>query len=472
MPALPSTSRKALVSARIIIIGASITGLATACILRRSGHEVVVVEKGDGKYRSQGIIPSPPNMTRILQRWGLQLQLAKSGMIIDQLRFLEGWQSSKTLKPLKKLMLFEGQSGKTIGVLKLYEELLRDLMADFLLIQHGDLVSIFQDLARREGVEIRYNTAVVKVERVPLAALLSDGDILHSDLIVGADGPLRSISRDAVLLREIEELPTQHVCFWFSVPLEDLQADPDLENLEGICEKRNWNLWLGDGFVIYGTCHKTSGRYSLCITTEMEGDMTEYQGNWTKQYPVDHFDLRLERFEPRIQKLLKMAGFVIPTCHVYIPEPENLICDLDKVILAGQSAHPTMPDGMHSTAMCIEDVDALDYLLTRIKHVDEIPRVLSAHEELRMERCASARDWESRKLRMLTLLSGEDRDLRDAKIRCLSECEDMEEKEYAFNDLWGEEVDFYAYDPIEQADNWWSMYGTVISRRSSTTDSL
>lgn len=178
-----------------------------------------------------------------------------------------------------------------------------------------------------------------------------------------------------------------------------------------------------------------------------------------------------------------MAEVVIPTCHVFIPEPENLICDLDKVILAGQSAHPTMvcfsspsrypfsnmnaqPDGMHSTAMCIEDIDALDYLLTRIRHVDEIPRVLSAHEELRMERCTHAREWELRKLQMFTLDQGENRELRDAKIRCLSECEDMEEKEYAFNDLWGEEVDFYAYDPVEQADNWWSMYGTVISRRT------
>ncbi|KAJ3780947.1 hypothetical protein GGU10DRAFT_278466 [Lentinula aff. detonsa] len=451
MPDIPFTSRKASVSARITIIGASITGLATACILRRSGHEVLVVEKSDGKYRTDfTFLRSPPNMTRVLQRWGLQPYLAKSGMIVDQFRFLEG------------------QSGKTIGVLKLYEELLRDLMADFLLIHHGDLISIFQDLAHREGVEIRYNTAVVKIERVPLTALLENGDVLYSDLVVGADGPLRSISRDAVLLRQIEELPTQHVCFSFSVSLEALQADAELE---GICAQRNWNMWLGDGFVIYGACHVCSlNRYSLCITTEMEGDMTEYQGNWTKQYPVDHFDLKLERFEPRIRKLLKMAEFIIPTCHVYIPEPENLICDLDKVILAGQSAHPTMPDGMHSTAMCIEDVDALDYLLTRIKHIDEIPRVLSAHEELRMERCTHARDWESRKLKMLTLLQGEDRDMRDAKMRCLSECEDMEEKEYAFNDLWGEEVDFYAYDPIEQADNWWSMYGTVISRRPSNTD--
>ncbi|KAF8823401.1 hypothetical protein F5879DRAFT_979065 [Lentinula edodes] len=447
MPHLPSP-RIAPVSVRITIIGASITGLATACVLRRSGHKVLVVEKGDGTFRSPGIIPSPPNMTRVLQRWGLQSYLAKSGMVVDQFRFLEG------------------QSGKTIGVLKLYEELLKDLMADFLLIQHGDLISTFQDIARREGVEIRYNTPVVKVERVPLAALLENGDIVYSDLIVGADGPLRSISRDAVLLRQIEELPTQHVCFSFSVSLSDLQADNELE---GMCEQRNWNMWLGDGFVIYGACHRERNRYFLCITTEMDGDMTEYQGNWTKQYPVDRFDLRLDRFDPRIQKLLQMAGVVIPTCHVFIPEPENLICDLDKVILAGQSAHPTMPDGMHSTAMCIEDIDALDYLLTRIKHVDEIPRVLSAHEELRMERCTHARDWELRKLQMFTLNQGEDRELRDAKIRCLSECEDMEEKEYAFNDLWGEEVDFYAYDPIEQADNWWSMYGTVISRRTQIT---
>ncbi|KIK57426.1 hypothetical protein GYMLUDRAFT_46307 [Collybiopsis luxurians FD-317 M1] len=435
--------RKALVSARLSIVGANITGLAAACILQRSGHKVIVFEQGDGKFKSSGIIPSPPNMTRVLKRWGLQPYLEKCAVAVDQFRFLEG------------------DTGATIGILKLFEELLEDLMADFMLIQHGDLLSILQDLAIREGVDIRYNTPVAKLQRVPVACILEDGEYIYSDLVIGADGPIRSIARDAVLLRQIEETPTQQMYFNCSIPFADMQSDPDLKDM---CEQIDWNLWLGEDFVAYGASIPSQQAYSLSITRTMEGDLEDFRGNWTKSYPVDGFDLRLEQFEPRIQKLLKLAGSFIPTSCVHVEEPENLICDLDKVILMGQSAHPAPPDGMHSTAMCIEDVDALDYLLTRIKHVDEIPRVLSAHEELRMERCTNARDWEWRKLRMFTLLPGPERDMRDAKLRSITESEDMEEKEYAFNDIWGEEVDFYAYDPVEQADNWWSMYGSVIAR--------
>ncbi|KAF5390952.1 hypothetical protein D9757_003969 [Collybiopsis confluens] len=438
--------RKASVSTQISIVGANITGLAAACVMQRSGHKVVVLEKGDGNFKSSGVVASPPNMTRVLKRWGLGPYLEKCASPVDQFHFLEG------------------STGTTIGVLKLYEELMEDLMAEFMLIRHGDLLSIFQDMARREGVEIRYNTPVVKLQRVPVACILEDGEYLYSDFIIGADGSSRSIARDAVLLRQIEEYSIQHMSFTVSVPFTGMQSDPELRDM---CEQTDWNLWLGEEFVIYGASVRSQRTYSLCITSKVDEHSSEFRGNWTKAYPIDHFNLHVERFEPRIQKLLKLAGSFIPTSSITTPEPENLICDLDKVILMGQSAHPTPPDGMHATAMCIEDVDALDYLFTRIKNVSEIPRILSAHEELRMERCTHARDWESRKLQMLTLRPGPERAIRDAKLHALSESPDLEEKEGAFNDIWGEEVDFWNFDSITDADNWYSMYGSAIARQTT-----
>lgn len=42
---------KSVVSLRILVVGGSIGGLATAYALQKAGHDVVVLEQSDGKTR-------------------------------------------------------------------------------------------------------------------------------------------------------------------------------------------------------------------------------------------------------------------------------------------------------------------------------------------------------------------------------------------------------------------------------------
>jgi len=76
---------------------------------------------------------SPPNMTRVLTRWGLQPYLSKFAQRCTQFSFMQG--STFGLVGLIHVYGLAGETGEQIGLMKLHEELLRDLLADFMFIQ-------------------------------------------------------------------------------------------------------------------------------------------------------------------------------------------------------------------------------------------------------------------------------------------------------------------------------------------------
>lgn len=99
---MSSHPRTASLKLRFVIVGGSLGGLAAALALARAGHAVLVLEKSSSlvKVRSslqlrsrEGGCPThnvvrliqeaagilvPPNLTRILMRWGFGPQLARN----------------------------------------------------------------------------------------------------------------------------------------------------------------------------------------------------------------------------------------------------------------------------------------------------------------------------------------------------------------------------------------------------------
>lgn len=54
MPSNIMQRQKAAVALRILVVGGSIAGLATAYALKKAGHEVVVLEQSDGTAKVSG----------------------------------------------------------------------------------------------------------------------------------------------------------------------------------------------------------------------------------------------------------------------------------------------------------------------------------------------------------------------------------------------------------------------------------
>ncbi|KAJ7472353.1 hypothetical protein B0H11DRAFT_2038711 [Mycena galericulata] len=436
--------RKAGASLRVVVVGGGLAGIATAFTLQRAGHSVTVLERSDGTARSHGGIRSPPNMTRILNHWGLGPALAKAAVKCPQ-------------------FIFHQPEGEMLGVVQLHEDFLVDLMADFIFIQHGDLQTMLLGLATREGVEFRYNSTVESVDCDNVSVTLEGGERLYADLVVGADGP-NSLVRTEVVGEEVKGVRDGHLSLTMAIPTDLMRDDDDLRPLT---QDGNWWVWLGPSLLFHGSL--VAGRKEYCVIIGLQGvpqeTLAQYDESWDKTYPIEHFGIDFSSYDIRVQKLMKLARKVVPTVHIRRPILESCVCDRARIVIVGEAAHPLVPSGQHNAGMAIEDAETLGALFSRIQHRSQISRMLAAHEEIRQPRCSYAQDWELRKRAMMSAPLGPEQKARDAGIRRMMAYNDWAHiDERRFREMWGDEMEMFSYFSTEKVDDWWTKWGSLLAR--------
>ncbi|KAF7324616.1 FAD-binding-3 domain-containing protein [Mycena kentingensis (nom. inval.)] len=449
MPAqLTINLRKAACSLRILIVGGSIAGLACAFTLQRAGHKVTILERSSGKARSHGGLRSPPNMTRVLNHWGLDLSKIATKCTA---------------------FVFNEPGGAMMGLVQLHEEFLKDLMASFVFIQHGDLYDLLLGLATREGADIRYDCPVASVDCDTLTVMLATGERMSADLIVGADGPA-SMVRNAVVGQPITGSPDGHHSLTLSIPTELMRND---EELRPLCEDGNWWVWLGSSTLIHGSLVNSRKEFSIVIGLQgvSQATLDKYDESWDKQYPIEQFGIDFSTFDIRVQKLMKLGRQATPTVHIKRPILESCVCDRARVVIVGEAAHPLVPAGQHNTGLTIEDAETLGALFSRIQHPSQISRMLAAYEEIRQPRCNYAQDWELRKRKLITEPFGPEQKARDAGIRRMMLYNDWEHiDETRFREMWGDEMEMFSYFATERVDDWWTKWGSLLARNTGKPD--
>ncbi|KAG1874991.1 hypothetical protein F4604DRAFT_1880826 [Suillus subluteus] len=394
---------------RFIVVGGSIAGVACAYALQAAGH-------------NHGGIRSPPNMTRLLNHWGLGPAISRVAIKANRFTFMDG------------------KSGEELGTLVLHEKLMKALAADFLYIQHGALHTIFVEYAKNAGVQFRYNTEVVSVDPWKGMVIMRNGAKLSADVIVGADG-YRSVVRPVVVGPEgVKGVLDKRVSVNITVPTDLMRQHKDLVKLTVSPE---WSLWLGDDCATHGLLTKVDPRSlkkEYAVVMHVPTDGKPAPNSWDRSQPLDKKFLKLDRFEPRIQKLVGLAQTMTPTGHTIYEPFDNWVHESGKVVLVGEAAHPLMPNGSHNAAMSIEDAMTLSTLFLS-QHLNRI--------QLRQPRCAATQASELRKRDFICLPLGPDQQLRDdglrdARARALLDWDDAEEE--FLRDTWEEYIDLFAFD--------------------------
>ncbi|KUH66731.1 FAD-binding monooxygenase [Mycolicibacterium novocastrense] len=183
----------------VLISGAGIAGPSLAFWLTRNGYRVTVVEVAPGVRPGGQTVDLRGAGGDVVERMGL----------IDQMRAraLEqrgaAWVRSDGSRRAEMPVTAFGGNG----------------LVSKLEILRGDLVEVLYQ-ATRDSVEYRFGQRISELREgdAGMEATLTDGSVLHADLVVGADGPHSAVRRLAFGPEDQFVNPIGGYNAWFSAP--------------------------------------------------------------------------------------------------------------------------------------------------------------------------------------------------------------------------------------------------------------
>lgn len=338
-------------SKKILIAGGGIAGLCTALALVKRGFSVELFEQATTLSEVGAGLQLSPNAMQVLNELGLGEQLL-----------------ALAFRPLNATMRHY-QSGAEYLSLPLAEHCMRRYGAEYLHIHRADLLQILLQSALDGGVKIKLDAKVSTYQQSAdeVQLTLANGDIIHGDVLLGADGIRSSIHTQ--MLGETSAQFTGQVAWRGTVPVGLLPK---------ALVKPNANLWVGPGrhFVSY---YLRGGRLVNFVAVEE-------RTNWTKESWHERGDIQQLRgaftsWHPEVTEVLAAAE----ECFLWAlfdrpPLPKWVD---GKVALLGDACHPMLPFLAQGAAMAIEDAYVLAAMLASYS---DTATALQKYQTLRLPR--------------------------------------------------------------------------------------
>ena len=328
---------------KAIIIGGGIGGLTTAIALQRIGWQVTVLERTEVLREVGSGLPLWTNAQRALQKLGLAEELAAIGIDVTAGR-VSTWQ------------------GTTLADMST-EDLLQKLGTISTVVHRAELHTLLLKACGSENVHLGTSCIGVRQDTNGVTVLLANGDEVHGDIVIGADG-IHSVIRSQLFSAK----PPKYVGYtcWRGV------AEIDGTGLE------TW-AW-GKG-------------YQFGITP-----MTNHRAYWFAQYdapegtsakPCGKKQELLARFQdwhdpiPRVIEATSEAHIL----HNDVYEHEHLHhwCQ-GRVALLGDAAHAMTPNLGQGGCQAIEDAVVLAHCL---QDEQDVVAALKLYEAQRVKRANS-----------------------------------------------------------------------------------
>ncbi|KAH8832021.1 hypothetical protein DL96DRAFT_1553213 [Flagelloscypha sp. PMI_526] len=334
-----------------LVVGSSISALAAAYCLGKSGHHISIIDPMNGRGDTHPYIRLAPNAVRLLSRWGLAAKLKEFAITPQQHTFRQYGD------------------GSLLGRTELGRSIEEAYGATYYYITHENLYGILRDLAS-PYVSSWHSSPIVSIDVHLPCVILSGGQSLAADAIIAADG-LDSVTRGRISLgrEQLWQSPTTRLR---GVVPNDAKND-DYLGLGRILGQRGMSTWLGPQVQV-SVCALPSGN-----DVELVAPRTSL-GRSSQKMKLPSGS------EPQLQKLLNMTVWSSSSPQPDVISLESWVHPDGKVALLGESAHPMLSHCCQNTAMNLEDAAVLGNLFSRAQTSSQIPFLLHAFQSIRIPR--------------------------------------------------------------------------------------
>ncbi|KAJ3772723.1 hypothetical protein FB446DRAFT_788456 [Lentinula raphanica] len=464
-----TTSASALT---FIITGGGISGLTCAYLLRRSGHDVIVLEKSSRKAQvttEHGGVRIPPNMMRLLQELPGTEELLKTkaskcaGIMFHQCK--------------------DNERAQLVGQMIFAQEIMDDLGCDFYFIPHKDLHEYLYALCLNKGVDVRHEFDVAKVETSKLPSVgprvfNTSGDSVTGDIIIGADGKNSAVRQ--FLLAEQEEAEeadssTEYgseksslspvkaiVGATLSIPVSLLRSDPELKPFLG--GENHWMVYMGNGTSI-AMAEYGPDLYLIDLTYGQPPLPEDEDEDWLSNgSTVESVLNRAREYDPRVQKILALgqkSHWNIQTVY----DLQRYVSELNQVVVIGDAAHSIYINGTQNTAASFEDAFTLGRLFSRYSSKSNASFLLNGYNQIQQQRTRAMEKSEMSTMLLLGIPPGSEREGRNNGFRLTLNLDGADDE--TLERVWAGYVAQFNYDARDAVDEWWMTWARPGNRDSS-----
>ncbi|MEY3614000.1 MAG: 3-hydroxybenzoate 6-hydroxylase 1 [Pseudomonadota bacterium] len=324
-----------MVKTDMVIAGAGIGGLAAALALARQGQAVQVLERAEAFFEVGAGIQIGPNVTRILQAWGLK----------DALHAVAAFP--------KRLQARDARSGRVVGELPLGERTQAVYGAPYASIHRADLHALLAEAALGAGARMFLGHQLQQVlqtcDGVQVQGVRADGSAwqMHSPALLGADG-LWGLTRQAMGLLDEPRFSGQ-LAYRALVPQADLPAHLRTDQV---------TVWMGPKVhVVHYPVQAGAGQNIVAI---VHGTKPQDPQDWD-QAAVQHtlWASLGAVCSPLRERLEAVPSWRLWALHDRLPLSSAAHMAQGRLALLGDAAHPMRPYLAQGAGMAIEDAHAL-----------------------------------------------------------------------------------------------------------------